>query len=220
MARTTRTRARRRTTARRRRTVPDGPVFPAFGLLHEFMLAAPRIRLARVLNWLGKDLAAPEAPHLDVTTFDGRVFSSHLLRAIMPGGWRVTFPTEPMPEPVLRTLQADLRKGVASLLRGEPWRLPTPSGAQCVRTAEGVGIAWEGDEVSAVPHGLAQLVAAHASHVRACRECGRLFLAVKRQQYDTEACGHAYRNRGKQRRRAAPRTTSTRATRARKEPRS
>ena len=56
---------------------------------------------------------------------------------------------------------------------------------------------WYGDEATTILHGVAELLQAHVARLRACKECGRPFLAVKRQEYDTPLCAQIYRNRTK-----------------------
>jgi hypothetical protein len=160
-----------------------------FGTLMQFATAPPAIRLARVLNWLGHDLTT-----LGATAEDDRVIWSHLLRAVLPDDWRTVIPVAPMSEGSLHALHEHLRDDIDAVLHGKPWILPTPSGARCYRTREGLAVVWEGTEETAIPHGLAALVSAHADHVRQCKQCGRLFLANRRQEYDDPACGQTYRN--------------------------
>jgi hypothetical protein len=171
--------------------------------------ASPTERLEGVLRFLGQDLDHIREEWrgdvgyewLSAATEDEqattRLVLTYILYAVLPRGeWRIELPGEPMTEAALRALQAHLRAGVEAVLRGEPWELPAV-GARCLRTREGVTVQWTGEVPALIAHGLAQLVVEHGDRVRACKECGRLFLAVKRQEYDRPACGFAYRARQK-----------------------
>jgi len=124
--------------------------------------------------------------------------------------WQIISSYDPFDVATLKRLQANLRAGVRALVAPAPgdawhgvWPLPRPEGLFMLRDPKSGTCVWqythkdkaksEEGGVSMILLAVAQLVAEHADRVRACKYCGRIFVAVKRQEYCTP--GHAQRAR-------------------------
>jgi hypothetical protein len=167
--------------------------------------APPEVRFRRLLAWLGQDLGRlDEEKQMAVTAMlHGASTARGEYGPYGIVGWTTDAPWgpirgEPMSETTLRRLHTTLRSGLMAIVRGKPWTLPAPERAELHRHPDGVfGLAWRLDQEGMILYGVAQLVRTHGTRVRSCKQCGALFLATKRQEYDRPACGQLYRDRAK-----------------------
>jgi len=124
-----------------------------------------------------------------------------------------------MPDAVLRRVHAEINRGLHVVLgeqRNEEWYVPGPArmafyrasprfktgpkGAETApkRTRFSFRWDWGDNQEGAVLAGIIHLLHEAGSRLRGCKECGRAFLAVKRQIYCREECSQRNRNRAKQ----------------------
>jgi hypothetical protein len=186
--------------------------------LNEEQLAVDRMggsledRLRWVLAFAERDLGALRSGEWSALGYD--------LRQLLPLGWstrrRQGIPVSPA---VLRRIQLAVRQGIHNLLADarhgsaqlvDPrsgWKLPSGHD-QIVRVSpQGSRLASfqlvsEGDDATTIVRGIADLVLRAGSRLRLCAnpQCGRPFVAVKRQEYCTTGCSQVVRNEAKKKR--------------------
>ncbi len=105
-----------------------------------------------------------------------------------------------MDEATLRAIQTALADGFHALFGGAEWTLPkrtvrvyrfSPPAARETR----FGVRWDSDtEVDSIVSSVIDLVLRSGNRLRACRHCGRVFVATMRQQYCSAVHSQAQRN--------------------------
>ncbi len=160
----------------------------------------PEKRLNWVIAFAMRDLNVLRREELMALGYD--------LRALPAPGWQGVRHVGPMSEPELIKLQGEIRVGIERFLTTpHGWQLPPPRSARLCRTANGTGRpraerVWEGGERETIIAAVADLVIRCADRLRACMECRRPFVAVKRQEYCSTACSQRTRDRRKRERKA------------------
>lgn len=121
-----------------------------------------------------------------------------------------------MPDAVLRRVHAEINRGLRVVLgeqRNEEWYVPGPVRIAFYRAsprfkkgpkAEAPGRTrfafrwdWGENQEGAVLAGIIHFIHDAGSRLRSCKECGKAFLAVKRQLYCGEDCSQRKRDRDK-----------------------
>lgn len=126
----------------------------------------------------------------------------------------------------LEWLQRAIKTGVRQVLAqplGGRWKLPSPrrgyleSGYDPIAKRHHFRTGWFGDEHGhdAIVEGVWGLFVACGWALRACAECRKPFIAVRRQEYCSPGCSQRTRNQRKKDRKALTRGRSTRRGRAR-----
>ncbi len=146
-------------------------------------------------------------------------------RGVTIGTTTLRVPEVPMrrsvPDPLLRDLQQELRRGLATLLESGAWDLPLPAGvrlwrfpsrreyqdqnysvpASMERRDPDFVLYWDADVRTRVLHAVAALLLVCGARLRACKQCGKPFLRRKRAEYCSPACGQRFRDMKKQHKR-------------------
>jgi hypothetical protein len=160
------------------------------GPLMEMIQRPADQQLEAVFKFLDEDLHALSRAE--------RARRGWMLRGVRtPLGWRVRH--RPITDTQLITLQQELRAGVRGFLDKRQWVLPAPVRGALERLGGIAQVFWEPDPASttAVVVGVAMLVQTYAPRVRACKHCGTIFLANKRQEFCVPTHGQAVRDRKK-----------------------
>jgi hypothetical protein len=115
-------------------------------------------------------------------------------------------PTTPLAPDTFETVLATLRMGFARLAAGKPWLLPAPSAVvlhPAPQDAYPLTLVAPATEPERLTLAVAFLVRAAARPIRACADCGRFFLPVKRQAYCSIPCRQRVGNAKRPARRSA-----------------
>jgi hypothetical protein len=160
------------------------------GPLMEMIQLPDDQQLEAVLKFLDEDLHALSRAE--------RARRGWMLRGVRtPIGWRVRH--RAITDTQLIALQHELREGVRGFLKKTPWVLPAPARGALEQRGGIALVFWDPDPAStaAVVCGVAMLVQTYAPRVRACKYCGTIFLANKRQEFCVPTHGQAVRDRKK-----------------------
>jgi hypothetical protein len=103
---------------------------------------------------------------------------------------------------VLRSIQQEMAEGLRGLLDGKPWPVPNAKKLYVYPSQpEKAGgpqfkMVWfgSGGPKEAVLNTMARLLVDHGAKVRACPDCGRIFIATRRQEYCSAQCSQRVRN--------------------------
>ena len=162
----------------------------------------PDQQLREVLRFLRVDLST-----LDVAERTG--WSSRLRALTFPplasasGRLVLRFqgaPHRPLEASALGAVQTAIRRGLKTILSDGAWPLPDLRGGVMIREKESGVYLWQWHpegETWPIVLGTARLVAEYSDRVRACKQCGVWFLAVKRQEFCTPAHGQQARDQRK-----------------------
>ncbi len=105
----------------------------------------------------------------------------------------------PMPEATLRAIHRGVAEGLRNLFAKQAWELPERKTYLYRCSADGAprtrfGIRWQAEgEKEAILSAVVELILSAGEKLRACRECGRVFVANRKQRYCTAA--HAQKDR-------------------------
>ncbi|CBE69284.1 MAG: hypothetical protein F9K13_06170 [Candidatus Methylomirabilis oxygeniifera] len=182
----------------------------------QWSVMAPREdRLRWILEFAAEDI--------DALTPDERFERAVRLRCFMwpDSSLWCSNPSSPprtllMPDAVLHQVHAEINQGLRVVLgeqRNEEWYVPGPVRIAFYRasprfkkgpkaeTAPGrtrFAFRWDwGDDAGAILAGIIHLIHDAGSRLRGCKECGKAFIAVKRQLYCGEDCSQRKRDRDK-----------------------
>jgi hypothetical protein len=163
-------------------------------IFRETAAAPPAEQFAMLLRFIGDDLDAASAR--------ARAAWSSRLKALglrplasSSGRLRLRFMTvgtfEALTLTTLKSIQNEVNEGIRHAVLSPTeevlhWPLPDLTGGGMTRDTESGGFIWNWGIAGLkwpIVLAVAQLVAEHAERIRACRVCGRIFLAVKRQEY-------------------------------------
>lgn len=180
--------------------------------VHWAMGETPEGRLRWLLSFASEDLTRLSPAE--------RIERGERLRQFhVPNSAVVGIPLGPMPDEILARLHAEIARGIRAVLGEErpDWFVPGPArfafSRFTARIQEGpkgakIGpkrmifhLRWdwgEGQEEAAILAGIIHLLQESGSRLRGCVECGRPFLAVKRQIYCRKECSQRNRNLAKQ----------------------
>jgi hypothetical protein len=160
-----------------------------------------------VLDFAHRDLEILRPEERVALGYDLRSIAVSMLPLGAGGHGGLTIaPPGAMPDDALRGYQRAIADGLRTLLgrHPEPWPIPAqpalalrPMGS--TRRADNKGprfrVIFQGDERAGILGAVAQLVIEEGDLLRSCRECGRPFVRVRRQEYCSVACSQRTRNR-------------------------
>jgi hypothetical protein len=112
-------------------------------------------------------------------------------------------PHRPLAASALAAVQTAIRRGLKAVLAPSSavaWPLPDLRGGVMIRDADSGTYLWQwrpDGETWPIILGTTRLVAEYADRIRACKQCGAWFFAVKRQEYCTPAHGQQARDQKK-----------------------
>lgn len=179
--------------------------------LHWSVTTPPEDRLRWVLEFAAEDLGALSSEERAERAVRLEWCGVHGNASRMPD-------TFPMPDAVLRRVHVEIQRGLKVVLgdeRNEEWYVPGPErmafsrasprfkkGPKDAETAPKrtrFVIRWDwGNTKGWILSGIVHLLQEAGSRLRGCKECGRAFLAVKRQIYCGDACSQKARDHRKQ----------------------
>lgn len=177
----------------------------------------PEERLRWVLGFAAQDMSKLRPGEIVALGYDLRVFL-HL-------GWSISRRYGPLPEKQVERIQKEVARGLSALLsdprsnrngaalyvdKNAGWTLPVAR-ARILRVSPQYSemekfsdkrtkfrLLWEGEnEETTILWGIADLILNAGEKLRACPECGKPFVARKRQEYCTPQCSQIVRNRRK-----------------------
>jgi hypothetical protein len=122
------------------------------------------------------------------------------LRLLIPKGWEGVGNANPMDEAMVVRLHEYISKGIKGLLTNAgQWRLPRVSGLTLSKNQpEGrFYLTGEGEEFEGILLGVLNLILRLGHRVKACPQCQKAFVAVRRQGYCSTACSQQVRDERK-----------------------
>lgn len=163
----------------------------------------PHDRLRWVIDFIYKDLSLLRPEEKIAIGYD--------LRTIHPPECTVIVGSGPMPEDLLLAYQTEIKDGITRMFFDPVghWDLPIgthPNESRSLfRTSENDSkitrfqLAYQYEERKGIIEGVVYLILHEASQkLRACEECGKLFIATKRQIFCLPPCAQKARDRRKQ----------------------
>jgi hypothetical protein len=126
------------------------------------------------------------------------------LRLLIPTGWQ-GIESKPMEEAMVVRLHSHISNGIQALLASgsQKWRLPRITGLSLSKNQpEGrFYLTGEGGEFEGVVLGVFNLILRLGHRVKACPQCQKPFVAVRRQEYCSTACSQLVRDERKREKR-------------------
>jgi len=164
-------------------------------------------RLRWVLDFAYRDLDILRREERVALAYDLLTLAAHTLPLGAGGHGGPSTAATTMSDESLRGYQREIAEGLRGMLdlrNLKAWPIPAqpalalrPMGSSNPEDSRGprFRVIFEGDERAGIIGGVAHLVIEAGDLLRSCRECGRPFVRVRRQEYCSATCSQKTRNR-------------------------